>query len=1372
MPTVRNAFKARLLLSTLILLVLQPRPGFADSAAQAGRGFGQGNDTAAGAAPEQAYPPGPSNAMSSRTTAAPVAPSRATHVLNTFTVSTAADTGAGSLRAAIASANASPGLDLIRFAIGSGVVTISPASQLPDLTDPVIIDGSTQSGYAGTPLIELSGALAGANAIGLVVKGGLSKVRALCINRWATTGSGGFGIVLDGASGDSVLGCYLGTDPSGTIARPNAVNGLLINGTSTFNAIGGLGTNDRNVISGNTSSGIQIAAGNGGFNSIVGNLIGLKANGAATLANGGNGIFLDSSDNRIGGELPGAGNVISGNSFPGVFIGLDSRRTVVEGNFIGTDITGMIDLGNVQNGVYVDRARDNVIGDSSGVWRNVISGNEFPAVYLFGAAATGNFVEGNFLCLDRAGTGALGDGNGVVIDGASGNMIGGNSPFKRNVIGGTPNNGISMINGATGNWIRGNYIGTDSSGTFAVPCLKGVLANNTPGNFIGGTGAGQGNVISGNTSFGVELRNAGATSNRVLGNYIGVGKNGSTPLGNGAHGICISSSTDTVAFDNVIAYNFGAGVYDSAGTGNVIRRNRIHHNAGLGIDLKPPGITPNDTLDADAGVNDLSNFPVLDSASVHNGRTYIFGRMTGKPNRRYLIDYFSSDSADASHFGEGQLLEVSRAITTDAAGIADIEDSLDTEVSLTRFLSATATDSLSGTTSEFSQALCLNDADGDGLWDSWETQGWGIDVNSDGVVDLDLYARGARPDHKDLFVELDAMQGHKPPPTAIPMVIAAFAQVPNIYVHNPDGQPGIALHAALDDSTVAEKALPVMWKDFMALKDSTFGTKAERMSSNARWILKSKQLAYRYGMWIRTFCTGDDTLHGGVAEIDGNLGGNDFVVAFGSTGACGYNNPTDPRIHAGAFMHEFGHTLGLQHGGIDGVNMKQNYYSIMNYLWAKPRKWHAPKAWRLDYSPIALPTLVEQHLNENNGLGAPAGVWPIVTIPYMDNYFTRRQARLEPGAKVDWSGDGAFQSDIEGDINIVDFGYVDCSNDTDYTLSPRDTLRGYADWQHIAYNLRNSFYFDSVDVRCPQPHLRPTYAGARTAAAGSVDELTALEDQAIDALPPPRPSGRYVMDGALDPSARPISASGGLTLYADYRSGQLYLAANAAPSQGGDLVLFVSDARGNLRSAPLAKAGQAAAWTAYVDNRSADNSSEWADGSGAPLTSVTVDSSGTFMEGVVDVGLLFGTYPGHLYIGLAKYASTTGGALLAQVPPGNGDGNFDGTELYDLVVPTAVPSRAPDGGVRLSLSPIRPNPVLGQAHVELTLGEAAWLEAEVQDVLGRRVATLHHGPMPAGVHTLSWDPVTDQGHRQPPGVYFLVVRALGRQATTRLVLLR
>jgi len=225
----------------------------------------------------------------------------------TFTVTNTNDSSAGSLRQAILDANANPGTDTIAFNIpGSGVKTINPTSSLPLITDPLIIDGTTQPGFAGSPIIELNGASAGTT--GLILSAGSSTVRALVINRFNASG-----ITLRG-TGNIVEGNYIGTDVTGTVKLGNSGAGVLINGPSSGNRIGGTTNGTRNIISGNSVDGIQISDNGSTGNIVQGNYIGTDITGKLPLPNGQNGVLVSGAANAvIGGTTGGARNLISGN---------------------------------------------------------------------------------------------------------------------------------------------------------------------------------------------------------------------------------------------------------------------------------------------------------------------------------------------------------------------------------------------------------------------------------------------------------------------------------------------------------------------------------------------------------------------------------------------------------------------------------------------------------------------------------------------------------------------------------------------------------------------------------------------------------------------------------------------------------------------------------------------------------------------------------------------------------------------------------------------------------------------------------------------------------------------------------------------------
>jgi hypothetical protein len=173
---------------------------------------------------------------------------------STFTVTTGANDGTGSLRQAILDSNATPGADTIAFDIGGGgVQTIQPTAALPDVTDAAVIDGTTQPGFEGSPLIVLNGSQAGSGVSGLTISAGTSTIRGLVINSYS-----GNGVVLQANGGDLIVGNYIGTDVTGTAALGN-LSGVFIANTSSNNTVGGSAAEDRNLISGNRGRGTSSA---------------------------------------------------------------------------------------------------------------------------------------------------------------------------------------------------------------------------------------------------------------------------------------------------------------------------------------------------------------------------------------------------------------------------------------------------------------------------------------------------------------------------------------------------------------------------------------------------------------------------------------------------------------------------------------------------------------------------------------------------------------------------------------------------------------------------------------------------------------------------------------------------------------------------------------------------------------------------------------------------------------------------------------------------------------------------------------------------------------------------------------------------------
>ena len=339
---------------------------------------------------------------------------------DTFTVTNTDDSGDGSLRKAITDANALAGPDTIEFDIpGSGIHTIEvPATPLPTITSPVILDGTTQPGYAGAPLIELHGS----NTNGLWITAGSSTVRGLVLNGFSTA------IGLQYGGGNHIEGCYIGTDPSGTSAVSPSQLGIRIL-QSHDNLIGGSSPSARNLLSGNGNA-LAVEVSDGVV--IQGNLFGTDVTGTQPLPNSGAISLSNANDATIGGSEPGEGNVIS--SSLGSGIGMNTgANIVIRGNYIGTDITGTRAFGNVM-GINVS-GNDNVtIGGAGPGDGNLISGNKGYGLYVYNDADD-TTILGNKIGTDVTGTLPLGNITGIATANDTGGIrIGGTAPGEANII--------------------------------------------------------------------------------------------------------------------------------------------------------------------------------------------------------------------------------------------------------------------------------------------------------------------------------------------------------------------------------------------------------------------------------------------------------------------------------------------------------------------------------------------------------------------------------------------------------------------------------------------------------------------------------------------------------------------------------------------------------------------------------------------------------------------------------------------------------------------------------------------------------------------------------------------------------------------------
>lgn len=351
-----------------------------------------------------------------------------------------------------------------------------------------------------------------------------------------------------------------------------------------------------------------------------------------------------------GSDVTVKGLVIRNFGNDGIDLSASASGNHIESNFIVTDINGTTDQGNAGHGVSIAGAANTVGGSGVG---NVISGNNQNGVNFTGSTAAANVVQGNFIGTNATGTAALGNTlQGIVFtSSARDNTVGGTTASLRNIISSNGQDGVRIQDGATGNILQGNYIGTNGSGTGALPnSFDGVgIRTSAAGNTVGGTAAGAGNLISGNGQDGIQVGTTGDT----------------TSIRNGLLGNAISA------------------------------------NSFLGINLVgATGVEANDAGDGDAGPTNLQNYPVLTSA-FSTTRVAVTGTLNSAGGKQYRIELFSNAACDPLGFGEGQTFIGATAVTTDAAGNASFSLSLPTAVAVGQVLTATATDP-DNNTSEFS----------------------------------------------------------------------------------------------------------------------------------------------------------------------------------------------------------------------------------------------------------------------------------------------------------------------------------------------------------------------------------------------------------------------------------------------------------------------------------------------------------------------------------------------------------------------------------------------------------------------------------------------------------------------------------------------
>ena len=687
------------------------------------------------------------------------------------------DDGSGdcTLRAAMNESNAYPGYNIIYFDIpGEGPHLLQPATPLPHVIDPVYINARTQPGWAGSPVVGVQGDNAGeANGLNLTSEAANSGVMALNISGFQFAGiriesnlsaiiycslgtdisgvegaGNNFGAEVFGSynrfnantiSGNNTAGVnlvyspdegyhciqnilahnMLGTDPAGTFSIANNT-GISVEGSNNMIL--------SNTISGNEGNGIDLF---GEQNIVVGNHIGLDMSGTYAIGNGNAGVMLIGSGNRVGGIEPGAGNVISGNLEGVTFASSEAGYNLVQGNFVGTDLSGTMAVPNSVGMLVLTSG--NTIGGPAPEARNVISGNQWSGIGIgsigLDVPTVDNHILGNYIGCDVTGTASLGNGVGVYMENAQGNLVGGTDPSARNVISGNQYHGVHLSEGTNYNLVQGNFVGTDHTGTqnlansrFGVRISRGGSYN-----LIGGPDPGQGNVISCNSSGGIGLGwDGGAFHNTVQGNIIGTDFGWEYELGNGVSGIAIfgGASNNLIGGmqdgeENIIIHNANAGVSinnSSNELNNSILRNIIYGNGEIGIDLSTntnfpytDGVTQNDPGDGDEGPNHFQNYPEDIMVWINeSGNLFIEYRVDSDTDVAVYPMHILFFLSDEDGEGNWWLAEDSYTVADHNTGLkaVDLGPAVDLGIEVGHMLVATATDA-EGNTSEFSEIAVI-----------------------------------------------------------------------------------------------------------------------------------------------------------------------------------------------------------------------------------------------------------------------------------------------------------------------------------------------------------------------------------------------------------------------------------------------------------------------------------------------------------------------------------------------------------------------------------------------------------------------------------------------------------------------------------------
>lgn len=389
-----------------------------------------------------------------------------------------------------------------------------------------------------------------------------------------------------------------------------------------------------------------------------------------------NGINLSGSSNcLIGGTTAGARNILSGNGNDGLYLS-DAMTNTIQGNYIGLSYNGTDTVPNTRYGIYIFRSSNNLVGGSTAGARNVVAGNGGANINIRGESgkiSENNRIQGNYIGLLASGAAAAVNGAGGVIlsNYTRNNLVGGSSLVgtgEGNVISGNDGSGVAIYESSLqeGNLVQGNLIGTDANGTFAVPNTSGIYIGYSSNNTIGGATPDRGNLVSGNNSVGIYIRDGG-TNNKLHANRVGLSATG-TPLGNGSDGIRAWTMGNLIGnttagpgtAGNTVAYNGGCGIQTNGPT--TMYGNRVFGNGLLELDYLCDGVTPNDS-----GTDIMpQNYPELTGVVVAGSTVTITGYINTNPSASIVLEFFISSGYDPSGCGQAEDWVGTATITTNA----------------------------------------------------------------------------------------------------------------------------------------------------------------------------------------------------------------------------------------------------------------------------------------------------------------------------------------------------------------------------------------------------------------------------------------------------------------------------------------------------------------------------------------------------------------------------------------------------------------------------------------------------------------------------------------------------------------------------------